>query len=155
MSYAAGTSPYAATSALLTTTIGTSQTRIYEIGPITSISTNKFLLMASASFTGTGKTVELTVGRATTTGAANTASTNIVSQLDSSSNPLVLPVTSPAYYMAAWPDMNDSNGNPVNINGFAIDAPGTGTFYYTVWMYAGTSHNFTDLAVALTVLKIQ
>jgi hypothetical protein len=150
MSYVAGTSPYAATSALLTTTIGTSQTRIYEIGPITSISTNKFLIMANASLTANTDGIELTVGRATTTGAVNTASTNIVSQAST----LVLPVTSPAYYMAAFPAMGDAKDS-INLNGFAIDAPGTGSFYYTVWMYSSHSRAYTDLAVALTVLKIQ
>jgi sugar lactone lactonase YvrE len=150
ISYALGNSPYAAITSSIT--IAATQTRIYEVGSITS-SNNKFLIMASASFSGTGKTIELTVGRATTTGASAANSTNIVSQ----TTPLVLPaVTSgPAYYMAAWPSMNDSNNHPVNINGFAIDSPGTGTFYYTLWMSDSGNDTFTDLTVALTVLKIQ
>ena len=151
MSYAAGNSPYAATTGIITTTIGATQTRIYEVGPITSVS-NTFLIMASASFKGDGHGVELTVGRATTTAATAANSTNIVSQV----SPLVLPVvtTGPAYYMACFPQINTAN-HPININGFAIDAPAQGTYYYTVWMSSTTNHTYTDLAVALTVLKIQ
>ena len=106
--------------------------------------------MANASFTGAKFGVQLTVGRATTTGAIAANSTNITSNV----SPLALPVTSPAYYMASLPQQGDSD-NPLNINGFALDAPGAGTFYYTLWMQSGTSHNYSEMTVALTVLKIQ
>jgi hypothetical protein len=56
--------------------------------------------------------------------------------------------------MAALPAQNDSN-DPLNLNGFAIDVPGAGTFYYTLWMNSTTSHNYSDMTVILTVLKIQ
>jgi hypothetical protein len=56
--------------------------------------------------------------------------------------------------MAAWPAMNDGS-NPVNLNGFALDSPGAGTFYYTIWMSSTVSHTYTTMAAALTVLKVQ
>ena len=57
--------------------------------------------------------------------------------------------------MAATPAMADANGNPMNLSGFAIDAPGAGTFYYNIWAYSSASHNFSEMAAALTVLKVQ
>ena len=150
ISYLLGNNPYVADGSLLTSTIGTSQTAIYQVGPITILSTNKLLIMANASFIGQKFRVQLTVGRATTSGASATNSTNIVSNV----SPLVLPQTSPSYYMASLPQMGDANDN-LNLNGFAIDSPGAGTFYYTIWMSSGTSHTYSDMTVVLTVLKIQ
>ena len=106
--------------------------------------------MANASFTGARFGVQLTVGRATTSGATAANSTNITSNV----SPLVLPAATTAYYMAALPAQNDAN-DPLNLNGFAIDVPGAGTFYYTLWMQSSTSHNYSEMTVALTVLKIQ
>jgi len=149
ISYQLGNSPYVTDGSLLTSTIGTTQTRIYEVGPITTLSTTKLLVMANASFIGAKFGVQLTVGRATTTGATAANSTNITSNV----SPLVLPVTTPSYYMAALPKQGDSDDS-LNLNGFAIDAPGAGTFYYTLWMQSETSHNYSDITVVLTVLKI-
>jgi hypothetical protein len=56
--------------------------------------------------------------------------------------------------MASIPPQNDAD-NYLNLNGFAIDAPGAGTFYYTVWMSSGTSHNYAEMTVVLTALIIQ
>ena len=56
--------------------------------------------------------------------------------------------------MAAWPPMNDAT-NHINLHGFAIDSPGAGTFYYTIWMQSGASHNYSDMTAVLTILKIQ
>ena len=147
LSYAAGNNPYASITSI---TIGTTQTRVYEIGPITSLSTTKFMLMANACFIGNKQGVQMTVGRATTTGAVNTSSTNIVSGASS----VVLPATSPSYYIAALAQQGDSDSS-LNISGFAIDSPGAGTFYYTIWMQSSGAHNYADLTVALTALKIQ
>ena len=105
--------------------------------------------MANASFTGAKYGVQLTVGRATTTGATAANSTNITSN----TSPLVLPATSTAYYMSALPQQGDSD-NPLNLNGFAIDAPNAGTYYYTLWMQSSTSHNYSEITVALSALKI-
>ena len=94
--------------------------------------------------------VQLTVGRATSTGETAANSTNIVSNV----SPLALPVSSTSYYMAALPIQSDSD-DYLNLNGFAIDAPGAGTFYYTIWMSSSTSYNYTDMTAVLTVLKVQ
>jgi hypothetical protein len=56
--------------------------------------------------------------------------------------------------MAAFPIDNQADDH-LNIQGFAIDSPGAGTFYYTIWMCSSTSYNHTELTAALTVLKIQ
>ena len=106
--------------------------------------------MANSSFIGNKVLVQLTVGRATTSGALAANSTNITSN----SSPLVLPAATTAYYMASLPQQNDADGY-LNLNGFAIDAPGAGTFYYTVWMSSGASHNYTEMTVVLTALIIQ
>jgi len=123
---------------------------MYQLGPITTLSSTKLLIMANACYTGAKHTVQLTVGRATTSGATAANSTNIVSNV----SPLALPVTSPSYFMAAIPAQGDAD-NSLNLNGFAMDAPGAGTFYYTVWMSSSTSHNYSEIAIALSVLKIQ
>jgi hypothetical protein len=138
----------------MNTTIGTSQTRVYEVGPITATSTSKYLIMANTSFVipSMGPTIQLTVGRATTSGASNVNSINIVSDGSSS---LVLPVTSPCYYMASWPAMGDSGGDPVHLHGFVTDTPGAGTFYYTIWMSSSQSASLTSMAAILTVLLIR
>jgi len=146
LSYAAGNSPYASITSI---TIATTQTRIYEIGPITSLSTTKFMIMVNACFIGAKHGVQMTVGRATATGATNTSSTNIVSGVSS----VVLPATSPSYYIAALPQQGDSDDS-LNLSGFAIDAPGAGTFYYTIWMQSSTAHNYSDLTVFLSALKM-
>jgi hypothetical protein len=105
--------------------------------------------MANACFIGAKHGIQLTVGRATVSGAAAASSTNIVSNV----SPLALPVTSPSYYMAALAEQGDLDNN-TNLSGFAIDSPGAGTYYYTVWMSSTSSHAYTDLAVVLTVLSI-
>jgi hypothetical protein len=91
--------------------------------------------------------VIITVGRATTSGATAANSTNIVS----GTSPVTLPTTSPSYYMAA---ISHGNNLKANVNGFAIDAPGAGTFYYTIWMSSSVSHNYSDMTAVLTALQI-
>ena len=90
----------------------------------------------------------MTVGRATTSGATAANSTNIVT----GTTPVTLPPTTTAYYMAAT---SEASSHESNVNGFAIDVPGAGTFYYTIWMSSDTSHNYSEMTVVLTVLKIQ
>jgi hypothetical protein len=106
--------------------------------------------MANVAFLAATYGVQLTVGRATTTGAIAADSTNIVSNV----SPLALPVSSTAYYISALPTMADAE-DYVNLNGFAIDTPGAGTFYYTIWMSSTTSHNYADITALLSVLIIQ
>jgi hypothetical protein len=104
--------------------------------------------MTNISVKGINNDLQFTVGRATSSGATAANSTNIVSNV----TPLALPVTSPSMYMAA---LAHASGSPShNCSGFAIDVPGAGTFYYTLWGSCETSHNFSDMAVALTVLKV-
>jgi hypothetical protein len=149
MSYLAGNIPY--TTTLRTTTVGTAQTAIYEVAPVTCLATTKLLIMASSSFFGHNSSdIQLTVGRATTSSATAANSTNIVSNV----SPLVLPQTSTAHYICAFPGLNGTNGHSININGFAIDAPGAGTFYYTIWMTSSQSHNYSEMTAALSVLQI-
>jgi len=94
--------------------------------------------------------VELTVGRAASSGATAANSTNIVS----GATPLSLPATTPSYYIAALPAQGDADKS-LNLTGFAIDAPGAGTFYYTIWMSSSTSHNYSEMTAVLTALTIQ
>jgi hypothetical protein len=110
ISYVAGNEPYTADGALITTTIGTTQTRVYEVGPVTATSTTKFLVLANMSFKTGNHKLEATVGRATTSGATAANSTNIVSD----TSPLVLPVTSTAYFMAATPKGHNNENSNLN-----------------------------------------
>jgi hypothetical protein len=148
LSFQLGNNPYDLSGSLITTTIGTGQTRIYEVGPITTISSTKLLIMANACFSSNNRRVVMTVGRATTSGATAANSTNIVT----GTTPVTLPPTTAAYYMAAT---SEPNTHESNTNGFAIDVPGAGTFYYTIWMSSDASHNYSEMTVVLTVLKIQ
>jgi hypothetical protein len=145
VSYAAGNNPYSVS--LITTTVGTSQTRVYEIGPMTSTASSKFFISANTVMTSGNHDVQMTVGRATTTGATAADSTNITS----GTTPVTLPQTTNSYYFAG---ARGHNNQKMNVTGFALDAPGAGTFYYTIWMSSNTSHEYTDMAVALCVLNV-
>ena len=125
----------------------TSETRIYEVGPITSTSTAKLFVSANSAMTSGNHDLQMTIGRATTTNDTAANSTNITS----GTGPVELPQTTNSYYFAAT---SGHNGSKININGFALDAPGAGTFYYTMWMSSSASHNYSDLAVALSVLNV-
>jgi len=83
----------------------------------------------------------------TFTGANAASSTNIVNNNAS----LTLPNVSPNAYMTA---VTSSNGSVVNMSASAMDAPGSGTFYYTVWMSSSTSKTFGEMMVELIVLNI-
>ena len=147
ISYRLGNNPYAESGNLITTTIGTAQTRIYEVGPITTTASTKLLIMANACFTSNNRRVVMTVGRATTSGAIAANSTNIVTN----ASPVTLPALTSSYYMAAT---SEPNTHESNTNGFAIDAPGAGTFYYTIWMSSDASHNYSEMTAVLTALQI-
>ena len=146
-SFVAGTEPYA--TSLITTTVGTAQTRVYEIGPITSTATSKFMIMATVSYYGGNHNVQMTVGVATSSGAVAADSTNIVSNI----SPLVLPQTTTSYFMGAAPGHGGSTAE--SMTGHAIHTPGSGTFYYTIWMSSSSSHTYTGMTAMLSVLKIQ
>ena len=105
--------------------------------------------MANVTITSSNHNFQLTVGRATSSGETAANSRNIVSD----TTPLALPVSSPNTYMAAIPGVSGTASQ--NGSGFAIDTPGAGTFYYTIWASSATSHNYSEMAAALTVLKVQ
>jgi hypothetical protein len=48
----------------------------------------------------------------------------------------------------------NSNQTELNLNGFALDVPGAGTFYYTIWASSDASHNYTEMTAVLTALKV-
>jgi hypothetical protein len=147
---ASGNAPYQALTGLITSIIGTTQTRIYEVGPISSISINKFLIIANVSLICNQYSIQMTVGRATTSGATAANSTNITSNR----SPLVLPSLTPSYYISAHPGATITSGKPLSLNGSAIDEPGGGSFYYTLWISSDTQYNYADMTVNLYVVKV-
>jgi hypothetical protein len=113
-----------------------------------AVSTSTFLILPNVSMTANERQVQLTVGRATVSGASNAASTNITNRL----SPLTLPVPgSFNYYMAA---LKVGNNIEVNLSGSSLDSPGSGTFYYTIWMQASNSSTYAEMAVSLVVLQV-
>ena len=105
--------------------------------------------MANVSLVGGNHKIQLTVGRATTTGAAAADSTNIASN----NSPLVLPISGSAlYFMAAT---TAGNNDYANLNGFALDSPGEGTFYYTIWMSSSSSHTYSNMSAVLAIMQVQ
>jgi hypothetical protein len=103
--------------------------------------------MANVSLICNQYNIQMTVGRATTPGATASNSTNITSNL----SPLILPSSTPSYYMCA---SAATNGNPISLNGSAIDSPVTGTFYYTLWASSASQYNYADMTVNLYVVKV-
>jgi hypothetical protein len=152
LSYAAGNFPYANSTSMLTTALLATQTAIYRVGPVTATATSVFMVTTNLCFISQDSNIQITVGRATS--LANSViqanNTNIVSNVAG----LTLPVTSPSYYMAAFPGGFLNNG-AVNINGFALDSPGAGTFYYTLWASDAGHHTYSDMTAVLTVLTVQ
>jgi hypothetical protein len=102
--------------------------------------------MVSLCFVADNHQVECTVGRHTTSGATAAQSTNIVTQ--------TTPVTLPGSYMAVLPKAGAGNNQPAHINGFGMDTLGAGTYYYRIWASSGSSHTYTGLYAALSVLKV-
>jgi hypothetical protein len=147
---ASGNAPYQALTGLITTVINTTQTRIYEVGPISSNSTNKFLIITNVSLICNEYSIQMTVGRATTSGETASNSTNITSN----EAPLILPSSTPSYYIAAHPGSSVTSGKPLSLNGSAIDEPGGGSFYYTLWISSDTQYDYADMTVNLYVVKV-
>jgi hypothetical protein len=56
--------------------------------------------------------------------------------------------------MAAFPRAGNNNRS-TNLNGFALDSPGAGTFYYTLWASDEGHHTYADMTAVLTVLVVQ
>ena len=150
LSLVAGNINYSVNNNLITRTIGTSQTRIFQVGPITSLVSSKFLILPNVSMKSESKEVQLTVGRATTAAASNTSSTNIVNGV----SPLILPQPGSGSYNYYIASMKLPNGINFNLSGSAIDQPGAGTFYYTIWMQNENSNTYNEMAVSLTILQV-
>jgi hypothetical protein len=145
-----GTIPYSVGASLITRNIGLTQTAIYVSGPFSSSATSTFLILANVSLKSEDAVISLTVGRSITPLAINTFSTNIVNGV----SPLTLPQPGSGsynYYMASLRTGNNTN---INLNGSALDTPGTGTFYYTVWMQSDKVGSFPEMALSLIVLKV-
>jgi len=152
LSYAAGNYPYAYSTALLTNTLLATQTAIYRVGPITATASSIFMVTTNLCFISKDTAIQITVGRATSLANSTVAAnnTNIVSNIVG----LTLPLTTPPYYMAAFPQ-GGSNNRSVNINGFALDSPGAGTFYYTLWACDAGFHTYADMTAFLAVLAVR
>ncbi len=91
--------------------------------------------------------ISLTVGRSTTLLATNLLSTNIVNN----ASPLILPSGTYNYYMAS---IRVGNGININLSGSALDQPGIGLFYYTIWMQSNKVGSFPEMAASLIVLRV-
>jgi len=48
---------------------------------------------------------------------------------------------------------NSGVGN-MNMNGYCLDSPGAGNYYYTLWMSSATPYNYSTMAISLTALVI-
>jgi hypothetical protein len=108
-------------------------------------------VLVNVCLTSQNTDVQVTVGRATTSGALAATSTNIVSGI----SPLTLPNVTPNYYMAALGKQGDLDGEYYNLTGSALDFPAaSNTYYYTVWMSSVGSKTFNEMAVSLQVLQV-
>jgi hypothetical protein len=126
-----GSSPYISSGNLLTSTIisDAGGTPLYQIGPIVTSASSKLLIVASMSMIASANcTIQMTVGRTTTSGSPYTGLTNVVSGV--SGIPLPIAPTLPANFMAATLALTNVASN---LNGTVVDEPGAGTFYYTVY----------------------
>ena len=135
---------------LLTTTIDSSATALYEIGPVTCNADSKLLIVANLSlFTG-ATTIQMTVGRHTISGGTSGSSINV----PSGTSEIIMPFTTgPSYFMASATTV--ASGEAVNLNGTATDIPGSGTFYYRIWASSSASNVANSTLTAnLTVLQM-
>jgi hypothetical protein len=141
---------------LNTTTLSTSITNttggtaMYEVGPIITTASSRLLITANLSFVASSaNSIQLTVGRFTSTGATASESTNIVSNTLGITIPYT---TGSAYFMAAKTTVS---GNSVNVCGTATDAPGPGKYFYRIWASSvpAMSAN-TTLTANLSVLQM-
>jgi hypothetical protein len=144
-----GASTYSATlSTSITNTTG--GTAMYEVGPIITTASSRLLITANLSFVASSaNSIQLTVGRFTSTGATASQSTNIASNTLGITIPYT---TGSAYFMAAKTTVS---GNSVNVCGTATDAPGPGKYFYRIWASSvpAMSAN-TTLTANLSVLQM-
>jgi hypothetical protein len=155
----AGNHPY---SQLTNAEVGVAATPIFTIGPIAATATSLFSITANVTFVSQGDGILLTVGRATadpiTTPA--TTSTNIANGATPVTLPSVGYLGSLAELAGSTGTQNplDNGGNPVNVNvnGVALDSPGTAdTYFYTIWMSATFGpRTYASMKAFLSVLQV-
>jgi len=143
-----GNSPYVPSATLLTTTIGSSATRLYQVGPITTSASSKLLIVANISMiAASANNLQLTVGRST-----NPAASSTVNVLNNTSIALPISTGSSAYFMAAKTTVTSE---PTTLSGTVVDSPGVGTFYYSVWASSTPAMSAnTTLTANLNVLQM-
>lgn len=143
-----GSSPYVPSGTLLTTTIGSTATRMYQVGPITASASSKLLIVANLSMiAASANTVQLTVGRST-----NPAGSSTVNVLNNTSIALPISTGSSAYFMAAKTTVTSE---ATTLSGTVVDSPGEGTFYYSLWASSTPAMSAnTTLTANLNVLQM-
>lgn len=107
----------------------------------------KGVILTNVTLKSEDAAISLTVGRSTTLLATNLLSTNIVNN----ASPLILPSGTYNYYIASIHTKNNVN---TNLSGSALDQPGIGSFYYTIWMQSNKVGTFREMAAALIVLRV-
>jgi hypothetical protein len=50
--------------------------------------------------------------------------------------------------------IHTKNNVNANLSGSALDQPGIGSFYYTIWMQSDKVGTFREMAAALIVLRV-
>lgn len=147
---AGGTIPYVVDRSLITSPIGEKETEIYRLGPFAALETTTFLVLANVSLQSRGFTVSLTVGRSSEPSDTNVSSTNIVN----GRSPLILPQPGEGIYNYYMASARLADTIPFNLCGTALDKPGDGKFYYTIWMQSDREGTYPEMAVSLTVLQV-
>jgi len=69
-------------------------------------------------------------------------------------SPLILPQPGSGTYNYYMASMCVATGININLSGSALDTPGAGTFYYTIWMQSDKLKSFPEMAISLIVLKV-
>jgi hypothetical protein len=131
----------------ITTSIGSSATLVYQVGPVTTTATGKYMLMALLAYVHQGYMTQMTIGRSP---FPSVSASNCVAVLNGAS-PLVLPSGGTCFYIDA--NSGTSVGSSA-LKGFTIDSPGEGMFFYTVWMSSATPFNYSGMTASLTVFNV-
>ncbi len=155
----AGNHPY---SQLTNAEVGVAATPIFTIGPIAATATSLFSITANVTFESKGDGILLTVGRALADPITTplTTSTNIANGATSVTLPSVGYLGSLAERVGSdgstIPTNNDLTPVNVNVNGVALDSPGTAdTYYYTIWMSATFGpRTYASMKAFLSVLQV-
>jgi hypothetical protein len=136
MSYVAGPQYYVNNGALVNgspagTTIHTDVTKIYELAPVSTTVTGKYLIMANMIAylnSSSNKVISLTVGRSTAAGTSANSINLATGQIIDGTF-----VTSGSTCSMATHNISQANHN-YNFAGMVMDAPGgTGPYYYSIW----------------------